>query len=553
MMIPLRTLRYLPGSNRTWGVNVTRNLRRRNEQSFWSAIPRGFTFNQIDMAGKLNSLELRHHRNLKLIPYFIGGFRQNFAAATDATRRVHTGGADLKFSVTPSLTLDATFNTDFAQVEVDDEQINLTRFDLFFPEKRPFFLENAGLFEFGTAREVEIFFTRRIGIDESGVEVPIDAGVRLSGKVGSYQVGLLDMKTRSMNGVTTANNFAVARVSRQLPNRSSIGFIAIDKEALNRLPGLDRVRFNRTFGVDANFGIGRHINLFNYFVRTQTPGRHRHDHAYSSNLAFNDEHHRVDLSYTEVGENFNPEVGFLRRAGYRRPVVGYGYTHYPGSRRIREVYPHFQWNRWYTRSTNDKESGFEHYHFETRWRDGEQLGFAMNRSFERLDAPFEVSPGIFVPVGRFAFTEAVLNYATDPTAPVFAAGNISGGGFYNGTIRSISFNGGYRRGHALTWTGSYVRNWINLPAADFITNLAGLRFNWAFSPKSYFQLFTQYNSRSEQLGVNARLAVLSTSSTGLFVVYNSRVATFEYDDPHAIQRNTMSRALLVKFNYLFDF
>ncbi|MBI3684424.1 MAG: carbohydrate binding family 9 domain-containing protein [Acidobacteria bacterium] len=552
MVIPLQTLRYLPGRNRTWGLNITRNVRRKNEQTFWNPVGRGFFFTQVDLAGELEGLELKNQHDLQLIPYAVGGFKQDYQNS-NPSEGAHTGGLDVKYTLTPSLAVDGTLNTDFAQVEVDDEQINLTRFDLFFPEKRPFFLENSGYFEFGTSREIEVFFSRRIGIDESGAPVPILAGARISGKAGRYEVGMLNMQTRSVAGVTPMNNFTVARVSRELGNRSSIGGIFTNKQAVDAFPGWSKPLHNRAYGADANFGIGRNTNVFNYFAKTDTPGRPGGDTAFSSSMTFDNEHHRVDAGYWDVGENFNPEVGFLRRAGYRKPTVGYRYTHYPASRRVRQIFPHFQWNRWYTRSTNEKESGFEHYHLDTRWNDGSQLGIAHNRNYERLDKPFVVFPGIIIPPGRYPYNEVVVNYGTDPTARFFTQGNASAGGFYSGTIRTVNFNGGYRKSSNVTWTGGWAHNWIHLPTGDFDTDLIGLRFNWTFTPKRYVQVFTQYNSRAEQVGVNARLALLSTSSTGLFVVYNSKAATYDFIDPHDIQRRTMSRALYIKFNYLFDF
>ena len=196
IIIPFRTLRYKPGADQVWGLNIQRNLRRRNELSFWSPISRAFRFTQVSMAGSLSGLETRTLRNLKLLPYVLGGFSQDYQRTEDPSKLERDAGLDVKYSLTSSLTLDATFNTDFAQVEVDDEQVNLTRFDLFFPEKRPFFLENSGFFEFGSPREVEIFFSRRIGLDEDRNPVPINAGARLSGKSGPYQIGLLNMQTR---------------------------------------------------------------------------------------------------------------------------------------------------------------------------------------------------------------------------------------------------------------------------------------------------------------------------------------------------------------------
>jgi hypothetical protein len=549
--IPFKTLRYWPGSGRSWGLNVTRNLRRRNEQSFWAPIGRNFTFTQVELAGELQGLELKPHHQLQLLPYVLAGWKQDHTVTPEPSQFARNAGLDVKYSLAPGLTLDATFNTDFAQVEVDDQQVNLTRFDLFFPEKRPFFLENAGTFEFGTPKEVELFFSRRIGIDASGIEIPIDAGLRLSGKVGRFDVGLLDMKTREVDGVAPSNNFSVLRVSREFGRRSSVGLIGVNRQSLTRN---DQWRqFNRTYGADANIGLGRYLNWFSYAAKTETPGLSGGDRAYSTAVNYDDVHHRFDAGYLEVGNHFNPEVGFVKRVGFRKPFFGYRHTFYPEGTPLRSVFPHFQWNRWYTLGTNQKESGFEHYHLDTRWQNGSELGVAFNRNFERLDQPFEIFPGVRIAPGRYGYSEGVVNYATDPSAHYFASGNGSVGHFYGGTIRTVNVNGGYRPSGSLSWTGSYIRNFIHLPEGAFNTDLVGLRFNWSFTPKRYLQAFTQYNSRTSQLGTNIRLAILSTSSSGFFLVYNTRVATEDYFDPHEIQRRTLSRALFFKYSYLFDF
>jgi len=551
IVIPFKTLRYVVGPNPVWGLNISRNLRRRNEQSFWVPVTRAFTINQVFLAGDLEGLELTPQRNLKLIPYVLGGLQQDYTRSQDRRKAVRDAGLDLKYSLTPGLTLDATFNTDFAQVEVDEEQVNLSRFDLFFPEKRPFFLENSGTFDFGTPREAEIFFSRRIGIDESGVQVPIDAGFRLSGKAGHYNLGILNMQARRIAGVAPANNFSVARLSREFANRSSVGIIGVNRQATTHLEG--RRAYNRAFGADANLGLGRYSNWFTYLAKSQSPGLEGSDHIFSTLYEYDSEQHRAHAGYLEVGRNFNPEVGFLRRSGFRSPYLGYGYNYYPQGRRLRNVYPHARWNSWYTLGANDKESGAEHYHIDGTWQSGARIGLTWNRTFERIDSPFEIFPGIFVRPGRYNYSETLLSYGTDPTAGLFASGYVSAGSFYGGTIRTINFTGGYRRGRNITWTGSYNRNFVRLPVGAFHTDLLGLRFNWSFTPKSYLQSFTQYNNSTSQVSSNIRLAILSTSSTGFFLVYNSRLATVDFVDPHEIERRTLDRALYFKFNYLFDF
>jgi len=548
--IPFRTLRYKPGAS-VWGLNVMRNLRRRNELSYWSPISRAFELAQVGAAGSLSGLETRTLRNLKLLPYVLGGFSQDYAREGNQTKVERDAGLDLKYSLTPSITLDATVNTDFAQVEVDDEQVNLTRFDLFFPEKRPFFLENSGFFEFGTPQEVEIFFSRRIGLDEDRNPVPIDVGARVSGKAGPYHIGLLNMQTRSVDGAAPANNYSVARFSRELPNRSSIGVIGVNRQSTSRFG--DSRKYNRTFGADANIGIGKFGNWFNYVAKTQTPGITDSDHVYSSRFEYDDSRHEFNLGYLEVGHNFNPEVGFLQRDGFKKPQYFYRYTHYLDGGPIRSIEPHVLGDNWYTLGTNQKESGFEHYHLDSRWQNGGRIGVAFNRNFERLDIPFEVHPGIFVPVGRYQFNETIVNAQSDPSATVFVSGNAASGDFYDGSIRSLRGSLGVRKGNNLTWTGSWVRNFIELPVGDFNTDLVGLRFNWSFTPKSFLQTFSQYNSRTEQIGHNIRLGLLSTSSTGLYIVYNTANLTRDYLDPHEVERRTLSRALFIKFNYLLDY
>ncbi len=551
MVIPFETLRYQPGKDRTWGLQVMRNLRRRNEQSFWSPITRAFEISQIDAAGELEGLDLALHRKVQVTPYVLGGLNTDYTRTGEPTKFDKQAGVDVKYSLTSSLTLDATVNTDFAQVEVDEQQINLTRFDLFFPEKRPFFLENAGIFDFGTPQETEIFFTRRIGIDGSGAQVPIDAGARVSGTLGRYELGFLSMKTREVNGLVPANEYSVIRVKRQLPNRSSVGVIAVNRQTLT--PGTKARNYNRTWGADAAIGIGRYINWQNFYAVTDSPGLSGSDHALGSSWKFDNSHHQLVFSYKETGKNFNPEVGYVPRTNYRRPTIAYRRTFYPKNSRIRSIFPHFQWNRWYTPGTNDLESAFYHHDFSMNWQNGASLTGPFNSYFERLDKPFEVFPGIKIQPGRYSYSQISPQYTTNQSAKVFGSAQIIAGQFYNGTQRAVNLAGSIRKGEKLLWSATYAHNIIDLPAGNFNTDLIGFRFNWSFTPKSYLQTFTQYNSTSHQVATNVRFALLSTSSNGLYIVFNTRAITVDFTDPHNIDRVTLSRALIVKYNYRFNF
>src|SRR5438874_776015 len=230
--IPFTTLRYGSGDQQTWGLNLVRNIRRKNEESFWSFVPRQFSLQKVSRAGTLDGVRVPARRVLTATPYSLAGVERNYLINADFKGRSDFGG-EIKYGVTPSLTLDLTYNTDFAQVEVDEQRTNLTRFPLFFPEKRPFFLENAGIFSAGTPQAVDLFFTRRIGIDTLGHAVPIRGGGRVSGRVGGMTVGALEIVTDKVAGVQPTNSYSVARVSRELPNRSRLGVIGVNRIAID--------------------------------------------------------------------------------------------------------------------------------------------------------------------------------------------------------------------------------------------------------------------------------------------------------------------------------
>lgn len=555
--IPFRTLRFNSGSEQVWGVNFMRNLRRKNEQSFWSPVPRAFDLQRVSLAGEMRGVEADFHRNLQIVPFIVGGIQQDYTqdpAVRDYTPEV---GLDMKYTLTSSLTLDLTVNTDFAQVEVDEEQVNLTRFDLFFPEKRPFFLENSGYFTVGTPQEVELFFSRRIGIDPSGFQVPILGGVRLSGKHGPYNIGLLNMQTEGVLGVAPANNFTVVRLAREFGSRSSVGLIAINKSPTGARA--DLYHSNQTYGVDANIGIGDHLTFFNYAAKTQTPGLTGRDHAASTAVRYETDLIRLDGGYTEVGEDFNPEVGFVQRVGYRRPNYGIYLSPRPkNSRFIRRFWPHHHWDGHY-RFDGRQESGFRHTDFRVDFQKGYSAGLAFNENFEQLFEPFEIYPGVVFPVGEYSFNNWSLYGNTDESARLYGTARYAWGDFYLGKIHTTTLGGGLRSGYKYLLSANYTRNDVQSPVGDFVTTLGILQFTYSFNPKSYIQSLIQYNSANHQFGVNVRLAMIRIANTGLFIVYNSRFDTLGLDPEDNITplsspyRRTLDRALLAKFTYLFDF
>ena len=328
--IPLRTLRYGPAPQ-TWGVNFFRNIQRTRERTYWSPLERVYDLGRLTSAGELRGLQLETPRNFKLLPYVVGSADRNFApgASTDLDGDL---GLDAKFGLTPSLNLDLTVNTDFAQVEVDTQQINLSRFNLRFPEKRPFFLENSGLFTVGKDDELDLFFSRRIGLDENGLLVPIVAGGRLTGKVGGVNIGVLDMQTDDTLNVP-ANNFAVMRVSKELPNRSGIGAMFVNRQPQ---PGVRHVRTTsiarlaRT-GVSVSASTSRWPALPRARRRPASPAATTRTTSTPNTTT---RRHRVGFEYGRTGEDFNPEVGFLRERGWLSSHPCSGSTRRCDSRRF---------------------------------------------------------------------------------------------------------------------------------------------------------------------------------------------------------------------------
>ena len=516
----LRTLRFPSGEVQAWGVNFQRNIRNRNEQSYWAPLPRQYNLNRLSLAGELQGLSVPLQRNLKLSPYVLGESVRRTAERT--TTSTGEFGADLKYSVTPSLTLDATYNTDFAQVEVDDQQINLDRFNLFFPEKRPFFLENAGLFSVGQPGSVEIFFSRRIGIGDSGEQIPILGGGRLSGKIGTNtNIGFLNMQTESMSATgTPSQNFTVARVRQDLPNRSNIGAMVVNRQATGSLGG-DR-DYNRAYAVDGRLGIGQGGLISGFAAETETPGGARVDtHAYGLSAQRESERLQLSLGYSEVGPNFNPEVGFYQRRGYRRATGSVFMNLRPDDfLGIHEFRPHVRHITTFDFETGLHETQFTHIDNHIEWEAGHEIHTGMNVTRERVFTPFEIAPGVIVPPGTYDHAEAQLIAQTNQGAPLSVVLRSVIGGFFGGDRVQLRPTVSMRVGEALTAQFQWDRNDIQLPGGDFVANLGSLRVSYSFTTRMFVQALVQYNDGTDLWSSNVRFGLLSDANTGLFVVYN---------------------------------
>ena len=558
--IPFRTIRYPARENQSWGVNFQRNIRRRNETSYWAALPRQYNLYRVSMAGQLTGVAapFGNTRNLQVTPYVIGEAVTRDARPDEPALALGDVGADLKYSVTSGLTLDATYNTDFAQVEVDDQQINLDRFNLFFPEKRPFFLENAGAFSVGnlgpaTGRnlgQTELFFSRRIGITDSGVPVPILGGARLSGKINdSTTIGFLNMQTESLRGTARANNFTVARLRRDLPNRSSIGGMFVNRTGTGD-PDIDGLAldndYNRAYAVDARVGVGQNGLVQGFLGRTDSPDADEGEYAMSVSTRYDSEAWRLIAGYQENDEDFNPEVGFLRRTGgFRKFDFGINNTTRPnGFLKYQELTPHMSFTRFWNLD-GDMETSVLHLHFDGEFEDSSSGGVSYDIRSERVFSAFTVS-GLSVPPGSYDFNELTYSYNSDRSAPFSAGIRATTAGFFGGDIVTIRPSVNARYGETLNLSLSFSRNDIDLPSGSTITNLTSLSAAYNFTPRLYVQSLLQHNDSADLYAVNFRVGWLQDANTGLFFVYNETEGIGEFIPTGA------GRRVIVKYSYLFD-
>ncbi len=550
--IPFRSLRFPGGEDRRWGVNFQRNIRRRNESAFWAPLPRQFNLYWVSEAGALEGLETPSPRNLQVTPYVLADGRRRAAVAPggfDAeTTSDSEAGLDLKYSVTPSLTLDATYNTDFAQVEADEQQINLDRFNLFFPEKRPFFLENSGLFSVGVPEELELFFSRRIGLGPGGQEIPIEAGLRLTGKLGQgNSIGLLAMRAEEADGVAPRNDFAVARFTRDLPNRSSIGAIFVTRNGAEDLAGADDT--NRTFGVDGRWGIGEFGQVLGFFAKTETPGIDENDHAFRVGTRYDSETWIASINYTEVAEGFNPEVGFLARTGYRKVDGRALYRWRPENLwGLHELRPHVSYSGFWD-FDDFQESGFLHVDNHWEWKNGYEFHTGVNFRQEGVKEPFEIFPGVIVPVGSYSEEEVSLVFQTNEGAAVSFETRFELGGFFGGDFVRVAPELEWRVNEAFNAELEWNHIDIDLPGGSFETNLGRLRASYSFNPRVFVQALVQYNDRADAWATNLRFGWLQRANTGFFIVYDE---IRDIGDRGGAGTGIPGRNLIVKYSRLID-
>ena len=557
--IPFATLRFDPALDR-WGLHVQRLIRRKSEEVNWAYLPRStlpittsgvshYAAYRVSLAGSLTGLAgLRRSRSLDVKPYLIGSASEEPPVRTSGTDL--DGGLDIKWGVSKSVALDLTYNTDFAEVEVDDLQVNLTRFSLFFPEKRDFFLENAGIFEFGPPQRVpwmpalmKAFFSRRIGLD-GGETVPMDLGARLTGRLGEWNFGVLGVGTGEADVGSRSvpqTAFSVARVKRNIGQRSSVGAIFTQRDPATR--GEENL-----YGFDIELKPTQLLQLNGYWSRSERPGTSGDDASFGAGVGFQGSTLTASLDFIESQQNFDPGVGFLLRENFR--LFNPRFIWQPRIERagIRSWYAEGTHRR-FERSSDGRLESEETvlYPVGMVFKTNDFLEIGAVRTKERLFAPFEIFPGVVIPPGLFESDGWELLLLTDASRSVSLRSFNFWGEFYQGDWVSVRQQLSLRLSRLVRASTTWSHHNVELPQGAFEINLWSPGLDLSFTPNLRLNMIAQYNDAAEDLGVNIRFHWIYRPGADIFLVYNEN-----WTAPSLRERRTEGRQLILKATYLFQ-
>src|SRR5258705_6813647 len=553
MMIPFKSLRYRGSGPQVWGVNFRRIVKWKNESDYLSASPAAYGMggiNRLNSGGTLVGVETPlQSLNLELKPYLVSSVNTDRAAtvpySNDITKNV---GFDFKYGLTRGLVLDATVNTDFAQVEEDTQQVNLTRFSLFFPEKRDFFLEGEGIFQFGgaaigerggggTTPEVPIlFFSRQIGLS-SGQTVPVRTGARVTGRAGRYSIGALNVETGDkLSAHAVATNFSVLRVKRNILRRSTVGVLAT-----RRAPTVTTLGHGSNYagGLNANLAFFQSVNVVGYYAKTGTPGVNSHDTSYRGRFDYGADRVGVQLEHIMVGEQFNPEVGYVRRSDFRRTYADLRFSQRTKkSRIVRRL--NFDAGVDYIENSartavQEKELKGA---FNLEFHNSDSFRMDYRTDYETLPKNFPTATGVTVPKGGYDYGSFNSSYTLGQQH--FFSGQVSTsfGSFYLGTKKSLAFNNAYLAlNRHISFEPGVTLNWVDLPYGNFTATLITNRTVVTPTPRMLISSLMQYNAAAHALSTTDCLNWEYQPSSQFFVVYSDGRDTLGRGLPELLNRS----------------
>ena len=554
--IPFRSLRYAAGGPQIWGINFRRRIKHNNEQVFFTPTPQAydrFALLRLSNAATLVGLEApAGSRRMELKPYAIGS--QSHVPLSDINNEWSGDvGADFKFGVTDGLTADVTWNTDFAQVEDDETQVNLSRFSLFYPEKREFFLEGQGVFDFG-GRETRFFggptdvpipfFSRSIGIS-GGSAVPILGGARLHGRAGAYQMGLMNIQTGDVGGLDVeSTNFSAFRMKRDLFSRSNIGVIATHRNI-----SADGSGANSLYGVDGNFAPTEYIRFNTFYMATSEPEVETGHNAASYMGQFRYDTDLIDVTAERLylGGDFNPGMGFVRRRDFTKNGGSFQVAPRPrGIEAIRQIELKAEVNN-YDRPDGELETREYRFDASAILESSDRLMFDHTITDERLLEGFELSSDVAVPAGDYRFSRTGVRIRMGSHRRVSGFLRYEWGNFFGGTRQEVSYMGRAEVNQRFSLEPNISLNWIEVPGGEVRAQVSRLRVTYTVSPRSFLGALVQYNSAAELYSANVRFRWEYSPGSDLFVVFSTN------RDGNDGLSGLSDRALVVKFTRLFRF
>jgi hypothetical protein len=565
--IPFKSLSF-PAEQNIWGFNIARTISRKLEDDRWSSARLDTQFLQVSEAGEITNLGgLTQGIGLDLRPFLAG--RWLHLAGTGDDNFSRKPGLDIFYSVTPSLRLTATINTDFGETEVDARQINLARFALTFPEKRAFFLEGAGVFSFastgpetpggipGTGADLYPFFSRRIGLI-GGQEVPLDAGVKLTGTVGRTEVGVLSVRTRELIVgealIADDEGFLIGRVKQNLFEQSYVGAIFT---AGNPSPGAQA----QTYGADARIAtsnfLGRQRNFVvdGFAVRGTTGENSTDDWSYGFSAAYPNDKFDAQVVLKEIQRNFRPALGFFQRDNARLLRVGASYNPRPKFLNIQQMFHDLYFTQ-FTNLTNNLVESWDLYIAAFDWHlqsgDSVHAILDVNPVYERLFEPFEISPGVFLPPGEYRFTRFRSNGMTAARRKLSGSLSVGTGTYWSGQAEQVTGSLTFRLPPWLTLSASTNQTFARLPEGDFVARIYTSNIGYTASPRLSFSNLIQYDNRSRNLGWQSRIRWTQRPGNDLFIAFNQGWIQ-EEDENRSLRFHVHDTKLSAKFQYSYRF
>ncbi len=540
MAIPFKTVAFESGAT-IWGFNVERVIKRHLEWDRWAGTKRNFDVTQVSQAGDLVGLEnLQQGIGLDVSPFFVA----RWSDENDAATLTGKPGVDLFYRLSPGLGAALTFNTDFADTEVDQHKINLTRFPLFFPEKRDFFLQDAGIFRFADLdTDLIPFFSRRIGLTSNGDEVPILAGGKVTGRADGFDIGVLDVETDKSHGFEESNLF-VTRIAKNVGDQSSVGAIFTNGDP----NGVDD---NSLYGLDANFGTSdfegdRNLRATVWGLKTSDSAHSGDDAAFGASLSYPNDLWKWSLAAKEIEKNFDPALGFVPRTDIRKYDGQLRYEpRFDGSVRWLEF------GVWPSVVTDlddrvESASGMTEF-YGMVWDAGDEIHLFAIPTYERLDQPFAIDDGVTIPTGGYDWVRWRVESETALKRPVSADAALELGNFYDGSRTDYALDVAWRPGPRFGAAIGYEQSFVDLPEGAFITHLGTLRLDTAWSPDLTWSNFIQFDNQSDTLGVNSRFVWTRTPAEHFIVVFDQ---TLERTADSLI---TLSKGLAFKVQYTLRF